>query len=61
MPLWKANCIICQAIVVQVFPAAEEDGAPRFFADLSSEEKAKMLKDRLKKYTQKVSCLILPV
>ncbi len=39
---------------LQVFPAAEEGGTPRFFGDLSSEEKAKMLKDRLKKYTQKV-------
>lgn len=38
------------------FPAAEEGGAPRFYTDLPYEERDKILKDRLKKYCQKVRC-----
>ena len=55
---WESWCEVNKIAVqygdvLQVFPAEEEGGPPRFFADLSSEDKAKMLKDRLKKYTQK--------
>lgn len=38
----------------ETFPAEEEGGTPRFYNDLSFEERTKLLKDRLKKYCQKV-------
>ena len=41
----------------ETFPAAQEGGVPRSFMDLAIDERAKLLKDRLKKYCQKVrSC-----
>lgn len=41
-------------LAAEAFPAAEDDGAPRFYAQLPGEEQAKLLKDRLKKYCQRV-------
>ena len=41
-------------VQAETFPAAGEGGPPRFYADLEKEEKDKLLKDRLKKYCQKV-------
>ena len=38
----------------ETFPAAQEGGVPRSFMDLAIDERAKLLKDRLKKYCQKV-------
>ena len=35
------------------FPSEEPGGPTRFYTDLSFDERAKLLKDRLKKYTQK--------
>ena len=37
----------------ETFPAAQEGGIPRSFMDLAIDERAKLLKDRLKKYCQK--------
>eukprot|EP00884_Botryococcus_braunii_P021811 jgi/Botrbrau1/8313/Bobra.0081s0002.1 len=38
----------------ETFPPAEEGGPTRFFQDLPFDERSKQLKDRLKKYCQKV-------
>jgi DNA polymerase epsilon subunit 1 len=38
----------------ETFTPSEEGGAVRFFQDLPFEERGKLLKDRLKKYCQKV-------
>ena len=39
---------------VEVFPAAEEGGPPRYFRDLPEEERDRLVKQRLQKYCQKV-------
>lgn len=41
----------------EAFPALEPGGPPRFYAQLPQEERAKLLKDRLKKYCQRVGGL----
>lgn len=38
----------------ETFPASEPGGPVRFYTQLPHEERAKLLKDRLKKYCQKV-------
>ncbi len=41
------------------FPSEEPGGPPRFYGQLPAEERAKLLKERLKKYCQRVHCLAL--
>jgi DNA polymerase epsilon subunit 1 len=49
------------ALQTETFSAEEAGGTPRFYTDLSFEERSKLLRDRLKKYCQKVrTALLLP-
>ena len=43
-------------IMSETFPSTEDGGSPRFFPQLPHEERAKLLKDRFKKYCQRVRC-----
>lgn len=43
----------------ETFPASEPGGPMRFYSQLPHEERAKLLKDRLKKYCQRVSQPVL--
>lgn len=45
----------------EAFPPVQSGGPSRLWTDLSYDEKAKLLKDRLKKYCQKVQSQLQPV
>ncbi len=48
------------ALQTETFPAEEAGGTPRFYTDLSFEERNKLLRDRLKKYCQKARTVPSP-
>lgn len=45
---------VVNGVQAESFPAEVPGGPVRFYPDLSFDERAKLLKERLKKYTQKV-------
>lgn len=52
--LMQCTSSLVATLQAETFPAAEEGGPPRLYQELPFEERDKALKDRLKKYCQKV-------
>jgi hypothetical protein len=56
----QCNDEACTHLQTETFPAEEAGGTPRFYTDLSFEERTKLLRDRLKKYCQKARTVASP-